>query len=260
MPRKKPFSGKQKREQLKNKKKQKEEDEQYQHGDGFIRQLGRRKQGRRRRGKKNAAASSQSGGESAAPRPQHGNGGGGGFGPRNKLNTVFERESKEEVLRRVEDSARKIDYVTGPESIDFSGPSGELIPIPRRPDWDFSMSKAELDRNEVRAITEWIDAVYKYPRSRLNHFEHNLEVWRQLWRVCEMSEILVVVVDVRHPLIHFPRSLYEYVTRTLKKPMVVVFNKVRALHVNGISRLICRLVPFHARCFFSTQMRVSSPH
>jgi ribosome biogenesis GTPase A len=29
----------------------------------------------------------------------------------------------------------------------------------------------------------------------LNHFEHSLEVWRQLWRVVEKSHILLVLLD-----------------------------------------------------------------
>ena len=36
------------------------------------------------------------------------------------------------------------------------------------------------------------------------------QVWRQLWRVCERSDIIIVVCDARHPLFHFPASLYTY--------------------------------------------------
>jgi hypothetical protein len=114
-----------------------------------------------------------------------------------------------------------------PECLDFSRASDDYIRLPERPPWDYSMKKEQIDQNEQEVLKNWLESVYSHDRSTLNHFEHNLEVWRQLWRVCEMSEILVVVVDVRHPLIHFPRSLYDYVTGSLRKPMVVVFNKVR---------------------------------
>ena len=53
-----------------------------------------------------------------------------------------------------------------------------------------------------------------------------LQVWRQLWRTCERSDVLLVLADVRHPLFHFPPSLYTYVTSVLRKPMVLVLNKV----------------------------------
>lgn len=34
------------------------------------------------------------------------------------------------------------------------------------------------------------------------------------------------MTDIRNPLLHIPPSVYELVTRELKKPMVVVLNKV----------------------------------
>ena len=35
-------------------------------------------------------------------------------------------------------------------------------------------------------------------------FEQNIEVWRQLWRVLERSDVAVVVVDARNPMLHLP--------------------------------------------------------
>ncbi len=61
-----------------------------------------------------------------------------------------------------------------------------------------------------------------------------LEVWRQLWRVCERSDILLVVVDGRNPLIGFPPSLYHYITSTLGKPLVLVLNKIDLLPANVV--------------------------
>lgn len=59
------------------------------------------------------------------------------------------------------------------------------------------------------------------------YFERNLAVWRQLWRVTEASEILLILLDVRCPLLHFPQSLRDY-TATLKprKQFVLVLTKV----------------------------------
>ena len=51
-------------------------------------------------------------------------------------------------------------------------------------------------------------------------------MWRQLWRTTEISDILLVIVDSRYPLFHFNPSLYDYITRVLKKPMMLVFNKI----------------------------------
>lgn len=33
-------------------------------------------------------------------------------------------------------------------------------------------------------------------------------------------------MDIRNPLLHFPRSLYDYVTKDLGKKIVGIFNKV----------------------------------
>lgn len=46
------------------------------------------------------------------------------------------------------------------------------------------------------------------------------------WRVLEISDIIMIIVDIRHPVIHFPPSLYHYVVNEMKRKLVVVFNKV----------------------------------
>lgn len=35
---------------------------------------------------------------------------------------------------------------------------------------------------------------------QLSYFELNLETWRQLWRVLEISDIVLVIVDIRYPV------------------------------------------------------------
>ena len=35
----------------------------------------------------------------------------------------------------------------------------------------------------------------------LTPFEKNLEVWRQLWRVVERSDVVVQIIDSRNPLL-----------------------------------------------------------
>lgn len=62
--------------------------------------------------------------------------------------------------------------------------------------------------------------------STISYFELNLETWRQLWRVLEMSDILLIIVDIRYPALMFPPYLYNYVTDELKKDMILILNKV----------------------------------
>jgi ribosome biogenesis GTPase A len=111
-----------------------------------------------------------------------------------------------------------------------------VIPIPLRPYWNNKMTREAVRSNEQERFEKYLEIVYNaFPPSRLNHFEHNLDVWRQLWRVCELSDLLVVCADARHPLFHFPPSLYEFVVVKMKKRMVLVLNKIdlvpgRVLH------------------------------
>jgi predicted GTPase len=73
---------------------------------------------------------------------------------------------------------------------------------------------------------EWQAKLRELPTDRLNYFEQNLEVWRQLWRVLERSDVLLLLLDARYPLFHFPLALYNHVAKELGKPVVIVLNKV----------------------------------
>lgn len=39
-------------------------------------------------------------------------------------------------------------------------------------------------------------------QKEMSYFELNLETWRQLWRVLEISDIVLVIVDIRYPVRH----------------------------------------------------------
>jgi len=45
----------------------------------------------------------------------------------------------------------------------------------------------------------------------LTPFEKNVEVWKQLWRVIEKSDIVVQIVDARNPLLFRSIDLENYV-------------------------------------------------
>lgn len=77
--------------------------------------------------------------------------------------------------------------------------------VPRRPAWNDRMSVEELDANENRAFLEWRRGLAKLEENEkliLTPFEKNLDIWRQLWRVLERSDLLVMVVDARDPLFY----------------------------------------------------------
>jgi len=101
--------------------------------------------------------------------------------------------------------------------------------MPRRPAWSFEVSSGRLHHREVQGFKQWLAEVQRLIEERGGYppaFEQNLQVWRQLWRVLERCDVAVVVIDVRHPLLHLPPALVYHVTRTLRKPLVLVLNKL----------------------------------
>ncbi|KAF8445602.1 hypothetical protein L210DRAFT_3392554 [Boletus edulis BED1] len=132
-------------------------------------------------------------------------------------------------------------------------PPGSQLPqvaLPKRPKWRYQMSKEELDANEQAHFRTWLaqqDAIIEqwqralncppsaYPTADLagnhvddsetrlmphppTHFERNIEVWRQFWRVTEISQILLVLLDSRCPPLHLPSSLSAYLNIPTSSP------------------------------------------
>lgn len=103
------------------------------------------------------------------------------------------------------------------------------IDMPKRPPWNKSFTKDQLDRQEQIYFKNFVDGLLEKSSltdKKLSYFDLNLDTWRQLWRVLEMSEIITIIVDIRHPLFHFPPSLYNYIVNDLKKIVIIVLNKV----------------------------------
>ncbi|KAI3795895.1 hypothetical protein L1987_38555 [Smallanthus sonchifolius] len=85
--------------------------------------------------------------------------------------------------------------------------------VPRRPAWDAKMTVEELDANERRAFLVWRRSLARLEENDslvLTPFEKNLDIWRQLWRVLERSDLLVMVVDTRDPLFYRCPDLEAY--------------------------------------------------
>jgi len=92
---------------------------------------------------------------------------------------------------------------------------------------------AELDENERIAFLEWrreLVDVEKNENLVLTPFEKNLEVWRQLWRVVERSNVLVQIVDSRNPMLFYSSDLVRYVHEVdPNKKNILLLNKADLL-------------------------------
>jgi len=90
----------------------------------------------------------------------------------------------------------------------------QRLTVPRRPRWEESTTPKELDEMERESLLQWRRGLAELQESHdllLTPFERNIEVWRQLWRVIERSDLVVQIVDARNPLLFRCDDLERYV-------------------------------------------------
>ena len=148
----------------------------------------------------------------------------------NRYALKFFVETKDELKQRREDARKPIVFLN---QTDLEVESEELfslgndLDMPKRPKWDFTMTTTQFEMNEQRYFREYLANIERIHSTEKNsYFDLNLETWRQLWRVIEMSEVVLLIADIRHPIFHFPPSLYNYVTNEKNKSMILVLNKI----------------------------------
>ncbi|WQF79789.1 Putative GTP binding domain, P-loop containing nucleoside triphosphate hydrolase, Ras GTPase GNL1 [Colletotrichum destructivum] len=110
------------------------------------------------------------------------------------------------------------------------------LTVPRRPKWDASTTPEELDRKERDSFLDWRRGLAELQENHdllMTPFERNLEVWRQLWRVIERSDLVVQIVDARNPLLFRSEDLESYVKDIdSKKENLLLINKADMLTLN----------------------------
>jgi large subunit GTPase 1 len=107
------------------------------------------------------------------------------------------------------------------------------LTVPRRPKWDSTTTPEELDRMERDSLLEWRRGLADLQENNdllMTPFERNLEVWRQLWRVIERSDLVVQIVDARNPLLFRSEDLERYVKHVgERKENLLLVNKADML-------------------------------
>ncbi|VYS45412.1 unnamed protein product [Arabidopsis thaliana] len=107
------------------------------------------------------------------------------------------------------------------------------LQVPRRPPWTPEMSVEELDANEKQAFLNWrrmLVSLEENEKLVLTPFEKNLDIWRQLWRVLERSDLIVMVVDARDPLFYRCPDLEAYAQEIDEhKKIMLLVNKADLL-------------------------------
>lgn len=105
----------------------------------------------------------------------------------------------------------------------------QQLTVPRRPPWDSTTTPEELDQQERQMFLGWRRSLALLAENEgvlLTPYERNLEVWRQLWRVIEKSDVVVQIVDARNPLFFRCKDLELYVQEVDKdKQNILLLNK-----------------------------------
>ncbi|EFW99887.1 ribosome biogenesis GTPase [Grosmannia clavigera kw1407] len=105
----------------------------------------------------------------------------------------------------------------------------DRLTVPRRPKWDASTTPGELDLMERESFLVWRRGLAELQENQdllMTPFERNLEVWRQLWRVIERSDLVVQIVDARSPLLFRSEDLEDYVKEIdPRKENLLLINK-----------------------------------
>ncbi|PIC54906.1 hypothetical protein B9Z55_000004 [Caenorhabditis nigoni] len=105
--------------------------------------------------------------------------------------------------------------------------------IPRRPAKELWENMDELTRLENEAFLQWrsdLSELQEVDGLVLTPFERNPDMWRELWRVVEKSDIIVQIVDARNPLLFRSKDLDDYVKEVdPAKQILLLVNKADLL-------------------------------
>lgn len=104
------------------------------------------------------------------------------------------------------------------------------LQLPRKPKWTHEMTKDELVDLEYQNFLQWRRGIAEAEGVALNEaitpFEKNIDIWRQLWRVIEKSDVVVQILDARNPLFYKSEDLEAYVHELdTQKQFILLLNK-----------------------------------
>ena len=140
---------------------------------------------------------------------------------------MLQREADDQVVAGKLDAVRPLELSEAAVREWLPEWPSELRPsvsMPLRPAWSYDDTQEKLDAREASAFVVWEETLVAEHGAALSRYERNLDVWRQLWRTLEVSDALLLIVDIRTPLLSFPAPLYnEAVRRGL--PCICLLNK-----------------------------------
>ncbi|CAF0855442.1 unnamed protein product [Rotaria sordida] len=148
----------------------------------------------------------------------------------NRYRLHFQRESRDEIDRRKKLAQLPLEKLPE-ESLEIPIEQiyrpGSALDMPIRPAWTYNMTKEQLEQQEQTYFNNYLEKIFEnFQANDLSYFEMNLETWRQLWRTVEICDIILMIVDIRFAVLHFSPTLYDYVTRINNKQLIIILNKI----------------------------------
>ncbi|KAL7676994.1 hypothetical protein ACOME3_003243 [Neoechinorhynchus agilis] len=122
----------------------------------------------------------------------------------------------------------------------------KLLKIPKRPLWTNKTTKEDLENLELQEFYQWrkrLAVLESCGEIVVSPYEKNIEIWRQLWRLVERSDVIFQIVDARNPIFFRCADLEAYVQEmsqrmSSKKKCVLLLNKADLLTNERLSQWI----------------------
>ena len=157
-----------------------------------------------------------------------------------KLVSVIERSNLDDFLYNAEIAQQKFEQVRAPKVIIKQQMQNQVVinvqgkhahelsteekdkvleemkysRIPRRPKYDGERCAEEQTLMENKNFIDWRRELSlkeeKYRFITMTPYEKNVEIWKQLWRVLEKSDIVIQILDGRSPLFYRCEDLEKY--------------------------------------------------
>ena len=149
---------------------------------------------------------------------------------RERFELRLDIETKDTIAKKVELAQHPLPHAR-PENVTEWGVDDShndaTVTFFAKPPWTTTMTKEELEAQEEAAFLKYKTTLSEAlgHTEELSYFENNLETWRQLWHVLDISDVIFMVLDARYPSVHFSPGLYTHVVTVLKLPLVLILNK-----------------------------------
>ncbi|XP_023946260.1 large subunit GTPase 1 homolog [Bicyclus anynana] len=110
-------------------------------------------------------------------------------------------------VKYVKSAPCEVELVTSQPDFD------EPLTVPRRPPWKPGITAEEQLTRERDAFLDWrrhLNELQAKLGAAVTPYERNLELWKQLWRTLEKSDVVLLLLDARNPLLFRCADLEKY--------------------------------------------------